>query len=373
MTQLPETSRAAVLVTPGQPLELQEVPLPESLEHGAVLVKNVAATICGTDVHHWMGEAGERAPLPRILGHEMVGRVVALGEGVTTDSIGTPLAEGDRIIWTHAWCGQCYECVVEHEPTNCTGPSRSYMTRPTTEFPYLTGGFSEYCYVFPRSGRIKVPDSVSDTVASAASCALRTVVHGFDRVGQVDDRHTVVIQGSGPLGLFAVARAIRTGVRQVIVVGAPADRLAIARRWGAHATIDIAQASDSAQRIAQVRELTGGRGADVVIEVSGGRTAFLEGMEMLRRGGRYLVIGQLHPDAVPFHPRDIILKRATIVGTGSASVEHYYRALRFLDENRDNFAWEDMISGRYRLDEINTALERARGFEEVKAAIEFDD
>jgi threonine dehydrogenase-like Zn-dependent dehydrogenase len=194
-------------------------------------------------------------------------------------------------------------------------------------------------------------------------------MHAFDDLGVLDDRHSVVIQGSGPLGLFAVARAVCSSAAKVIVIGAPAARLDIARRWGASEIIDIEAVPDAAERVAAVRALTDGKGADVVIELSGARTAFLEGFEMLRRGGRYLVVGQLHPEAVSFRPGDIILKRATIIGTASASIDHYYRALQFLERNADRFDWEAMISNTYPLTEINEALGRVRRFEEIKAAI----
>jgi L-iditol 2-dehydrogenase len=261
------------MIEPRKPLEIVDVKIPDRLEHGAILVKTLAATICGTDVHFWEGEAGSSSGGPRILGHEMVGRVVQLGPGVTADSLGAQLAEGDRIIWAHGYCGQCYECVVEKPPTVCTGNPLIYMSLPSTEYPYLTGGFAEYCYVFPRSGRVKVPDTVSDLNASAAACALRTVVHAFDRLGGLDDRHSVVVQGSGPLGLYSVAKAVAGGASTVIAIGGPAARLEIAKGWGATHTIDIGEVTDPAQRAALVRELTGGKGPDVVVEVSGGHTA----------------------------------------------------------------------------------------------------
>ena len=104
MSTIPKTSRAACVVAFQKPVEIREVPIPETLEPGAVLVQIEAASICGSDVHLWQGElgAGGRLHLPIILGHEMMGRVACLGPGVTHDSTGQPLAEGDRIVWTHA-------------------------------------------------------------------------------------------------------------------------------------------------------------------------------------------------------------------------------------------------------------------------------
>jgi len=370
VVKLPTTARAAALVGYGRPLELLDVAVPE-LEPGSILVKTTAATICASDVHIWQGEVGMvEAVFPRILGHEMTGRIAALGPGVTADSVGQPLAEGDRIIWTHSFCGQCEECVIEHQPTICPN-RRFYMSRPCTEFPYLTGGFAEYCYVFPTSGRVKVPDLVPDELAAAAACAFRTVLHGFDRLGGLDDRHSVLIQGSGPLGLFSLARAVRGGSGKIIVVGGPARRLELARSWGATHTLDIADVPDAVERRELIREWTGGKGPDVVIEVSGALPAVAEGLDVIRPGGRYLVIGQVHGEVVPIPTGAIVAKHLQVIGTLSASVEHYYRALRFIERNWDRFSWMEMISGRYPFERINDALEAMQDLREIKPAITF--
>jgi L-iditol 2-dehydrogenase len=370
VSTIPQTSRAACVVAFQKPLEIREVPIPETLEPGAILVKIEAASICGSDVHLWQGElgAGSRLHLPIILGHEMMGRVARLGPGVTHDSAGAPLAEGDRIVWTHASCGSCYLCTVAHQPTLCPR-RRMYMFTNCEQPPYLLGGFAEYCYVLPNSGRIKVPDAVPSALASAASCALRTVVHGFDRLGRVEDRDTVVVQGAGPLGLYAAAMALRAGAHQVIVLGAPARRLEVAKTWGVTHTIDIEAVPDARARTRLIRDWTDGRGADIVIEVSGGTTAFPEGISMVRRGGRYLVIGQVGGHEVRLAPRYIVEKQLTVLGVMSGDTEHYYKALQFIQNNRDRFTFEDMLSNRYRLDQINDAMEAMRAFREVKPVV----
>jgi L-iditol 2-dehydrogenase len=370
---VPTTAKAAALVGYGRPLEFIDVIVPEELEYGALLVETTMASICASDLHVIDGDVGGGmmdGSFPRIPGHEMTGRVARLGPGVTHDSIGQPLAIGDRIIWTHGFCGQCHECVVMGQPTLCAN-RRYYMSTRCTEYPYLVGGFAEYCYVFPTSGRVKVPDAVPDELAAAAACALRTIVHGYDRLGPLDDRHSVVIQGSGPLGLFALARAVRSGAKRVIVIGGPAARLEVAARWGATHSLDIDVVTDPAERQAQVVEWTEGLGPDVVIEVAGARPSFPEGFAMLRPGGRYLVIGTLHGDEVAIRPGDIVTRQLTVIGALSGSVAHYHRALRFLADNAEQFSWGDMISTVYPFAEINTALDRMRALEEVKPAIAF--
>jgi threonine dehydrogenase-like Zn-dependent dehydrogenase len=368
---IPETARAAVLVGVNQPLEIVDVPIPHELEPGAILVKTTVATVCGSDVHFASGLVDDDA-LPIILGHEMTGRVARLGPGVTHDSIGQELQIGDRIIWLYRACGQCPECVLLGEPMLCS-ERRYYMQDRWTDPPHLTGAFAEYIYVFPKSGRLKVPDEVPDALAAAASCALRTVMHGFDQLGAVDDRHSVLVQGSGPLGLFALARAIVAGAAQVLVVGGGPARLEIARRWGATSVIDIDEVPDAAERAGIIRSLTDGRGPDVVIEVSGHASAFVEGIDVLRPGGRYLVIGIVDDTSVSFSPGTIVAKQARIIGTQAATVAHYHRALQFLVQTRERFDWSEMISNVYPLEEINTAIERMRTYQDIKAAIAFTD
>jgi D-arabinose 1-dehydrogenase-like Zn-dependent alcohol dehydrogenase len=370
MSNIPKTSRAACVVAFKNPLELRDIPIPDTLEPGAILVQTEVASICGSDVHLWQGELGPgaRLQLPVILGHEMMGRVARLGPGVMHDSAGQPLAVGDRVVWTHASCGACYMCTVAHQPTLCPH-RRMYMFTNCEHPPYLLGGFAEYCYVLPRSGRIKIPDEVSSELASAASCALRTVVHGFDRLGRIEDRETVVIQGAGPLGLYATAMALRAGAVQVIVIGAPARRLEVAEKWGASHTLNLDEIPEARERRRMIRHWTDGRGADIVIEVSGGTTAFPEGIDLVRRGGRYLVIGQVSDQQVSMAPRLVVEKQLTILGVMSGDTDHYYKALQFLKHNRARFSFEDMLSNRYRLEQINEALEAMRGFREVKPVV----
>jgi threonine dehydrogenase-like Zn-dependent dehydrogenase len=225
--------------------------------------------------------------------------------------------------------------------------------------------------VFPTSGRVKVPDTVSDAVASAASCALRTVVHALDRTGAIEERHVVVIQGSGPLGLFSTAKAAVSPAAQIIVVGGPETRLALAREWGATQTIDVDVVRDPAERAGRVLELTNGRGADVVLEMSGVPVAFTEGLAMLRPGGRYTVVGQVHTTSLPFNPSLLVMKQARVTGCLSAGVEHYYRGLRFLEQHAGRFHWDDMITSTRPLDGVNDAVEGMRNWTEIKPALSF--
>jgi L-iditol 2-dehydrogenase len=368
----PKTSRAAVVAEYAKPIEIRELPVPQEteLEPGALLVRIDVASICGSDVHQWSGMAQALVPssLPCILGHEMMGTVVAFGPGPREDSIGQPLAEGDRLLWTHVYCGQCHECRVLHMPTMCRR-KKQYMRTNCETFPYLVGGFAEYCYVFPASGRVRIPDGVPDGVASAASCALRTVIHAFERVGRIEPHQRVVIQGAGPLGLFATALAHHSGVRDLIVVGAPEARLALARRWGATATVSVEELSTPEARLARVREVTGGLGADLVFEMSGAPYAFAEGVDFLRPGGRYAVVGQLGGPLTPVQAALFVRKQATIFGVQSADIGQFWKALDFVRRTSERYDFEAMLTTRYPLDQINDAIQNMRAFREIKPLV----
>lgn len=366
---IPKTSRAAAVTRFDEPLEILELPIPD-VAPGALLVKIEASTICGTDVHVWDGSMAASLPidLPVVPGHEMTGRIVKFGEGADRDSVGQSLALGDRIVFTHAACGRCHYCTVVKQPGMCK--ERQYYAFTTcAKPPFLTGGFSEYCYVFPTSGRIRVPDEVETTWASAASCALRSVVTSFQRLGTIEPWETVLIQGAGPLGLFATAMASRAGAEKIVVIGGPENRLQLARDWGATHTIDISGHPDPAERTELVREITSGNGAEIVMEYSGAPAAFREAFDLIRDGGRYVITGQVGPHEVSIRPTDITRRGLTVMGSWSGEAAQYWRALDFMKNNRHRFDFGQMVTNSYHLDEVNLAMSRMKSLEEIKPVI----
>jgi threonine dehydrogenase-like Zn-dependent dehydrogenase len=369
MTSIPQSSRAAVLRKFRDPVRIEDVPIPAEIEPGAILVKTETCSICGTDVHLWQGDLALKVDLPVILGHEMVGRVVKLGAGADRDSAGQALREGDRIVWTHTACNHCFFCTVARQPTLCEN-RRAYMYENIERPPYLLGGFSEYAYVLPESGRFRVPDSISSPVASLCSCAFRSVMNAYSNLGEIQAHETVVVQGSGPLGLLAGAVASVAGARKVIVIGAPDARLELAREFGADEVISV-ERSSPAERLDKVLSLTDGRGADVVMEFTGHPGAFNEGLNMARRGGRYLVVGQLGEGETTIKPSTIVKKNLRLIGSFSGDARSYWQALRFVDRWQQRIPFEKMITNKFSIDEVNTALTRMQALQEIKPVIEF--
>ena len=364
---LPSFSRAAVLRGFAAPLTIEEVPVPREIEAGAILVRIDACSVCGTDVHLWQGSLSTTLQLPVILGHEMMGRIVALGRDADRDSVGQRIGTGDRIVWTHTSCGRCFFCTVAQQPTLCQN-ARRYMYERIDQFPYLLGGFSEYGYVLPEAGRIRVPDDVSDELASLSSCALRSVMNALDALEGIGSSDVVVVQGAGPLGLLATAAAKIAGARRVLTIGAPDARLAMAAEFGADDTASIERTS-AEDRIEWIRANTEGRGADIVMEFTGHPDAFSEGLELIRRGGRYLVVGQLGSGTTTIKPSLIVTKQLRILGSLSGRAKAYWKALAFLSAHQKRIPFERLISHRYPLDAVNTALQRMKDYEEIKPVI----
>lgn len=364
----PKTSRAAVLRTFEEPLLIEDVKVPQVLEPGALLVRVEASSVCGTDIHQWQGRMHIPMQLPVILGHEICGKIVGFGQGADVDSVGQKLSLGDRVIWDHATCGSCYHCSVERRPALCDN-RRLYGYANSDTPPYLLGGFSEYAYVLPGSGKLRVPESVESGLASMASCALRTVMNAFEIAGAINSSDSVLIQGSGPLGILACAVAKSSGAKKVIVIGAPQNRLDLCDLFGADTAISFQDVADEDDRRAMVYDLTEGRGADIVFEFSGNPVAVSEGMQLARRGGRYVVVGQSQSKQVPIDPSRIVARNLTILGCYSASISHYWKALEFLRTHSDEFPFGDMVSDTYALADINSAFESMREMTSIKPVI----
>jgi threonine dehydrogenase-like Zn-dependent dehydrogenase len=364
---LPKSTRAAVMHAFNSDLVVEDVPLPSALEPGAVLIQTEAATLCGSDIHQWKDEVAHTV-LPVILGHEMTGTVLALGEGADTDSLGKPVKVGDRLIWSSPSCGKCYICTMLEEPVMC--PNRLFGSRQrTTEPPYAIGGLSQYIYVPGRSSRIAIDRSARAAWVSAASCAGKTVVRAFERAGGITPGQSVVVLGCGPLGLFGTALAAASGAGSVIVTGAPAHRLNVARRLGATETIDITEVSDAERRIEKVRALTGGRGAEVLLDFAGGPGVFREMLHMAAIQARCVSVGSVTGGPFPVENRLITSKELTIIGSRSAELGYHLKALQFMQRSADLFDWDAMFDAPCGLDGAGEAIRAMAELRAVKPVI----
>ena len=361
------TSRAAVLARFEQPLELREFPLPATLEPGSALVRVAMAGVCGTDVHLWKGQLP--IPLPVILGHETVGVIEALGEGLTQDWAGQELRPGQRINWSSSIiCGQCFYCRQKNQPTRCLRRKAYGISYDCTLPPHLLGGYSEFIYLRPGTAIFALPDELPNEAVVGAGCALVTSLHGLERIG-VRWGETVVIQGSGPVGLACLALVRDSGAAQIIMLGGPVHRLEWAKRFGADICLDVTTTTPQ-ERNKRVLELTGGFGADLVLECVGIPQAVTEGLELCRDGGRYLVLGH-YGDAgtIEFNPHIVTRKQLVVAGSWGFEPRHTQAGLHFLARTRDRFPFEKLVSSPFALEQANEALRMTARWAGVKSII----
>lgn len=363
---IPTATRAAVLTDHGQDLQLQELPLPEAVEPGAALVRNLSSTLCGTDVEIWAGKMTFPGMLPMVLGHEMAGEVLAVGEG-TVDALGRPVRAGDRIGWSESTCGRCYGCTVLREPVACSHRGYGFMQRSDTA-PYATAGLSEFAYVTPGAAKLLLPETVPNQLAAMAGCAAKTVLRAFDRIGGVRPASRVVVQGAGALGIFATAVAHLSGAGQVLTVGAPADRLALAERFGADDVVDISGGSGAV--VDQVMDLTGGHGADVVLDLAGAPSVGREAVAMAAQRGRVAIVGSTGPGSEAIELSSLMGKELTVAGSLNGDISDYHHAIEFFSAFADRMPWSDLFSAPVGLAEATASLRRMNELAETKAVID---
>ena len=349
--------RAAITRPDGKGMEVVEYPVPEPGPDEA-LVRVTLACICGSDLHMWRGEVPWFQRAPGIQGHEMTGRIERLGANRTHDSLGNELREGDRVAYSYFIpCGECWACM-----TGVTGCPNRYRTRNTVtaeQPPHFLGAYAQY-YLLKRGQWIfKVPDELPDELVAPVNCALAQVVYGLNQITLwLSD--TVVIQGAGALGIYACALAKDMGASRVIAIDAVPERLALARKFGADDTIDLKQTPTREARVARVKELTQGVGADVTVEVAGVAGVVQEGLEMTRVGGRYLWMGNIVPGAkAEIVPHDAVRQPKTIKGVLAYDQWVIPRALDWMVRARERYPFDELVGARFTLDQINEAFEQA--------------
>lgn len=326
-----QTMKAAVVHTFGQPLRIEEVPIPE-VQPGQVLVKVVASGVCHTDLHAADGDWPVKPSLPFIPGHEGVGYVAAVGAGVRL------VKEGDRVgvPWLHTACGHCEHCITGWE-TLCDGQQMTGYT--------VNGGYAEYVLADP--GYVgQLPANVGFSEIAPVLCAGVTVYKGL-KVLDCKPGDWVAISGIGGLGHLAVQYARAMGFH-VIAVDIDDAKLALATRLGADMVINAAR-QDPVQEVQ--RSL---RGAHGVLVTAVSRPAFAQALGMLHKRGTMSLVG-LPPGDFALPIFDVVLNAKTVRGSIVGTRKDLQEALAFAGEGKVH-----TIYSEDRIDNINAVLDRMR-------------
>ncbi len=321
-----EKAYAAVL-TERRKFDTRQVELPDTGPDDGLL-RVEAAGLCGTDYEQFDGHfAGTvRGTLPMTPGHEILGRVERAGADAAKR---WGVKEGDRVVMeTSIACGECRQCLhgrAIHCDANMGYGIRMGFDTP----PHLWGGYASHLYLDPRSRMHKVPDDIPTDAMSLFNPLSNAVHWAWERPG-LKEGQTMVIEGPGQRGLLSLVVAREAGAGQVIVTGTKADRarLALATELGADATIVV----DDEDPVERVREITGGHGADIVLDVSSGSTEpLLQGVDMVRKGGTLVVAGlKTHNALNNFYTDKLIFNEIAMLGVLSSDWSSTEKAVEIL-------------------------------------------
>jgi alcohol dehydrogenase len=298
-----------------------------------------------------------------VLGHEIVGTIIAFGDASPPrDLRGGPLALGDRVTWTlAASCGNCFFC--RHDlPQKCEELVKYGHTEAVAGRDLL-GGFADCCLLAAGTGIVKVPATLPDELAAPANCAVATVAACYRLAGPLDGAVVAVI-GCGVLGLFACAMARALGAAEVIACDVAAARETIARDFGAG---HFAAPGDL---VAVACAVTAGRGADVVIELSGASTGVAAAIEVLRTGGTAVIAGTTTPcQPVALDPHQLMRRMLTIHGLHNYAPRDLVAAMDFLENHAASLPLARLHGGSFPLAEIDRAFAAAAAHPGTRVAV----
>ena len=360
-------AKAAVFMGANRPFEVREFPV-TTPPTGYAQLDLIASGVCGTDLHIHNGKLEESAPA--IIGHEFVGRITAVD---ADEAAAYGLAIGDAVIADIAVpCGECALC-KSGDDANCV--NMQVTNGGDIEVaPHLYGGYTEVNYT-PLTNLIKVPQGVDPSVAAVFACPGPTAIHACALAERANidlaAMNVAVVQGLGPVGMFAVAYLKRMGIKKVyaITTGHNTRRDEAALALGADRVFSLK--ADGADNVtAALQAENDGLGVDLCFEASGAPQAIAQGLDILRNRGVYLVPGQYSASGgVEIQPQIITFKALQILGSSQYSFPDVHRYVEFLAENPDLQPKIAALATTYPVERVNEAFCDANAGKNIKTVL----
>ncbi|MBQ8719956.1 MAG: alcohol dehydrogenase catalytic domain-containing protein [Clostridia bacterium] len=328
----------------------------------------IASGICGTDLHFHNGKLAINPPT--VIGHEFVGKITELDE---EDAKKYGLSVGDNVIADIAVpCGECILC-KNGDDANCVNMQVT-SGGSIDVAPYLYGGYAEVNYT-PLSNLVKIPEDIPPTVAATFACPGPTAIHAIElgKKAGVDFEkiNVAVVQGLGPVGTFAAMYLKALGIKKVyaITAGSNIARENVALDLGVDKVFNITREGvDNVTKALQAEN--DGLGVDLCIECSGAPTAVVQGMDILRNRGIYLVPGQYSASGgVEIQPQLITFKALHIIGSSQYSLCDVRAYLDFLTSHTELHEKIDKLGTKFKVSEINEAIAYAKSGKNVKTLL----
>ena len=329
------TMKAARFYEAGEPLVLEEIPIPE-LGPRDVLVDIKASGICGTDVHIALEGSIQPLSTPITLGHEASGVIAEVGAEVTDWKVGDRLS-----IHPQESCGECHWCRSGFE-SRCSHAKVLGL--------HIDGVFAEYLKVAARS-LIRLPTEIPFDQGAIVPDAVATPYHAITTRGKLQAGETVAIFGCGGLGIHGIRIAKLCGASKIIAVDVSEEALERAREAGADSTVNAA--SESPAR--KIRQLTDGQGVDISLEFVGLQTAIDQSVKSLRMGGRAVIVGVGPQKIETLPPSVFVYSEYNLIGSFGSNVADIEKVIKLVTSGRLDLTRS--ITVKLPFEEINTGLE----------------
>ena len=367
--------KSVVLEAKGK-LSLKSFPYPE-LKKNCAIIRMEHSGICGTDKHSFEGffhqKGGRPIPLPVIQGHENVGVIEEIN-GELLDHDGNILKIGDRVVPApNISCGKCFACRNNRPYYYCDCKLDYGNNIGAGEPPHIFGGWSEYLYILPGSHLFKYPDTLDPKFGTFIEPL--SVTGCLDKARQWSSEwepfrsgDTVVILGTGPIGLFHLIKANLMGAGKIISIDPYKYRTSLAQDFGATETVT----SDDREEIKDnIKKLTNNVGADLVVDCSGVSEGFTIALELIREGGMVLEVGIFsNSHDISINPHSHILeKSARVIGIGGDDISQYYPSIKLLERNIDKLPWKKIISHEFNIDNVHEAMDIAMSDKSMKVLL----
>lgn len=339
----------------GLPLSLIQKGL-RTVAPGEVLVKNLYTTICGSDIHTYCGVRKEACPT--VLGHEIVGEVINVGEGY----MGGKLMPGDIVTWSVFASDRQSELSQRGIPQKGDGLFK-YGHALITDQDAFHGGLAGYCYLRPGTAILKVPDGMPLPVAATINCAIATAAGALRLAGDVRGRH-VLITGAGLLGITCAAMCREAGAASVCVGDIDDARLQIAKRFGASSVIDTSTAAVN---------MPAEKDMDIAIDMSGAPDAVEYGLSRVAVGGTAVWVGTVFKTrAIQVDAERMIRGVLTIKGLHNYNYEDFEYALSFMADNWSKYPFAEVVAAEFPLHEAEEAFKYAIEHKPLRVGVRID-
>ena len=355
---VPKTGKVAML-TGTKKIEVKEFAIP-ALQDDDILVKVEGCGVCGTDVHEWKGDPFGIVPVT--LGHEGTGEIIALGKNIKFDTAGNPIKVGDKVVTSVISCGECYVCRNHPANTNLCDKQGVFGLIPHSDANPFTGWFATHILIRGKGATYFVVNDLDlkERMLLKLACVCVHALKRANTTGLLNFNSKVLIQGLGPVGLVMISVLRAAGINHIIAIDGTPMRLEMAKKLGAKTVINFRDITTLEERVAKVKSVANGVGADFAFQCTGAPAAAKDIYEYIRRGGGLCEMGFfVNNGEYPVNPHFAMCnKEINLVGSWDYSADDYPTTMAFLRQAREmNIPIKELITHEFPLDQLNEAME----------------